>query len=105
VTVVILGWMKTKSILSGGSFGPLSLCIIPYLAQARQQGYAIGSLYEQVHISPCAGLAEKFDEEFVALFGEALALGACGALPRQKVGIRLRGRRENDGGIFRGWWG
>jgi site-specific recombinase XerD len=41
---------KLKSVLSGGSFGPLSLYINPYLAQVREQGYAVGSLYEQVHI-------------------------------------------------------
>jgi site-specific recombinase XerD len=41
---------KLKSIPSGGSFGPLSLYINPYLAQVREQGYAVGSLYEQVHI-------------------------------------------------------
>jgi site-specific recombinase XerD len=35
---------------SRGSFGPLSLYINPYLAQMREQGYAVGSLYEQVHI-------------------------------------------------------
>ena len=34
----------------GGSFGPLSLYIKPYLAQVREQGYAVGSLYEQLHI-------------------------------------------------------
>lgn len=50
MTAGILGWMKTKSILSGDSFGPLSLYLTPYLAQARQQGYAVGSLYEQMHI-------------------------------------------------------
>jgi site-specific recombinase XerD len=35
---------------SGGSFGPLSLYINPYLAQVREQGYAVGSFYEQVHV-------------------------------------------------------
>ena len=55
MTVGILGRMKTKSILSGGSFGPLSLYLTPYLAQARQQGYAVGSLYEQVHILKVCG--------------------------------------------------
>ena len=34
----------------GGSFGPLSLYINPYLSQVREQGYAVGSLYEQVHV-------------------------------------------------------
>ena len=44
------GWMKITSTPSGGSFGPLSLHINPYLAQVREQGYAVGSLYEQVHV-------------------------------------------------------
>jgi hypothetical protein len=34
----------------GGFFGPLSLYIKPYLAQVREQGYAVGSLYEQLHV-------------------------------------------------------
>lgn len=42
--------MNIPSIESGGSFGPLSLYINPYLAQIREQGYAVGSLYEQIHI-------------------------------------------------------
>lgn len=44
------GWMKITSTPPGGSFGPLSLYINPYLAQVREQGYAVGSLYEQVHV-------------------------------------------------------
>ncbi len=43
-------WMKITSSPSGGSFGPLSLHISPYLAQVREQGYSVGSLYEQVHV-------------------------------------------------------
>jgi site-specific recombinase XerD len=46
--VVILGWMNTKSILSGGSSGPLFPYINQYLAEIREQGYAVGSFYEQV---------------------------------------------------------
>lgn len=42
--------MSTISLLPGGSFGPLSLYINHYLSLVRQQGYAAGSLYEQVHI-------------------------------------------------------
>jgi site-specific recombinase XerD len=42
--------MQIPSTTSGGSFGPLSSFIAPYLALAREQGYAVGSLYEQVHI-------------------------------------------------------
>jgi site-specific recombinase XerD len=42
--------MKTPSTSLSGSFGPLSLYIAPYLAQAREQGYAVGSLSEQIHI-------------------------------------------------------
>jgi hypothetical protein len=34
----------------GGSLGPLSLYIKPYLAQVRKQVYAVGSLYEQLHV-------------------------------------------------------
>lgn len=47
--------MQIASIPSGGSFGPLSLYITPYLAQVREQGYAVGSLYEQVHILKVCG--------------------------------------------------
>ena len=42
--------MNKTSIPSGGSFGPLSSFIKPYLAQVREQGYAVGSLYEQIHV-------------------------------------------------------
>lgn len=45
-----LGWMNTKPILSGGSFGPLFPYINLYLTQIKEQGYAVGSLYEQVHV-------------------------------------------------------
>jgi site-specific recombinase XerD len=48
VTVGILGWMKKTSMPSGGSFGPLSPHINSYLAQIKEQGYAVGSIYEQV---------------------------------------------------------
>ena len=44
----ILGGMNTKSIPSGGPFGPLSPYINPYLTQIREQGYAVASIYEQV---------------------------------------------------------
>jgi site-specific recombinase XerD len=44
------GWMQIPLTSSSGFFGPLSLYINPYLAQLREQGYAVGSLYEQVHI-------------------------------------------------------
>src|ERR1035438_3049931 len=40
--------MKTKSILSGGSSGPLFPYINQYLAEIREQGYARVSFYEQV---------------------------------------------------------
>jgi site-specific recombinase XerD len=46
--VGILEWMKTKSILSGGSSGPLFPYINQYLAEIKAQGYARGSFYEQV---------------------------------------------------------
>lgn len=48
--VTILGWMNTKSIRSGGSSGPLSPFISLYLTQIKEQGYFVGSLYEQVHV-------------------------------------------------------
>ncbi|MDB6031433.1 MAG: putative integrase/recombinase y4rA [Verrucomicrobiales bacterium] len=35
---------------SSGSFGPLSPYINPYLTEVREQGYSVGSLYEQVHL-------------------------------------------------------
>ena len=40
--------MNTKFLPPGGPFGPLSLYIISYLAQAKEQGYAPGSICEQV---------------------------------------------------------
>jgi site-specific recombinase XerD len=42
--------MKNTSTPLGGSFGPLSSYINHYLSLIREQGYAAGSLYEQVHI-------------------------------------------------------
>lgn len=45
----ILGWMKIKSILSDGSFGPLSPHVNCYLTQVKEQGYAVGSIYEQIY--------------------------------------------------------
>lgn len=42
--------MQIPSTTSSGSFGPLSLFINPYLALIREQGYAVGSLYEQLHV-------------------------------------------------------
>lgn len=42
--------MNTKSIPSGGSCGPLLPYINRYLTLVKEQGYAIGSLYEQVHV-------------------------------------------------------
>ena len=50
MTVGILGWMNTKSFLSGGSTGPLFPYINQYLSELKEQGYAVGSLYEQVHV-------------------------------------------------------
>ena len=40
--------MNTKSIPPGGPFGPLSLHINAYLTQVKEQGYAHGSICEQV---------------------------------------------------------
>jgi site-specific recombinase XerD len=48
VTIGILVWMNIKPILSGDSFGPLSPYMNAYLAQVKEQGYAVGSIYEQV---------------------------------------------------------
>jgi site-specific recombinase XerD len=48
VAVVILGWMKSKSILSGDSSGPLFPYINQYLTEIKEQGYARVSFYEQV---------------------------------------------------------
>jgi len=48
VTLGILRWMNKTSIPSGGPFGPLSPYINAYLAQIKAQGYAVGSIYEQV---------------------------------------------------------
>jgi site-specific recombinase XerD len=42
--------MQIPSTTSSGFFGPLSSFINPYLAQVKEQGYAVGSLYEQVHV-------------------------------------------------------
>ena len=40
--------MNTKSVPPGGPFGPLSLHINAYLTQVKEQGYAHGSICEQV---------------------------------------------------------
>ena len=40
--------MKTKSILSGGSFGPLFPYINQYRTEVKEQGYAVGSICEQI---------------------------------------------------------
>jgi site-specific recombinase XerD len=40
---------KLKSIPSGGPFGPLSPYINTYLTQIKEQGYAVGSIYEQTY--------------------------------------------------------
>jgi len=43
-----LGMNKPKSIPPGDSFGPLSPYINTYLAQVKEQGYAVASIYEQI---------------------------------------------------------
>lgn len=48
MTLGILAWMQNSSSPSGGSFGPLSLYVNAYLTQVREQGYAVGSVYEQL---------------------------------------------------------
>src|SRR5713101_6816254 len=40
--------MLNSSILSGGSLGPLSQYIEPYLTHIKEQGYALASMHEQV---------------------------------------------------------
>jgi site-specific recombinase XerD len=40
---------KLKSIPSGGPFGPLSPYVNTYLTQIKEQGYAVGSIYEQTY--------------------------------------------------------
>jgi hypothetical protein len=40
--------MNSKSIPSDGSFGPLSPRVNSYLAQVKEQGYAVGSICEQL---------------------------------------------------------
>ena len=42
--------MQTLFILPSGSSGPLFPYINPYLTQLKEQGYAAGSFYEQIHI-------------------------------------------------------
>ena len=49
MAIGILGMTKLKSIPSGGSFGPLSPYINTYLTQIKEQGYAVGSIYEQTY--------------------------------------------------------
>jgi site-specific recombinase XerD len=45
-----LGWMNINSVLSGGSFGPLSPYVNTYLILIKERGYAVGSIYEQLHV-------------------------------------------------------
>ena len=40
---------------SGGSFGPLSSYINPYLAHVKAQGFAVGSFREQLHVLKLCG--------------------------------------------------
>ena len=47
--------MQKPSITSGGSFGPLSPYIGPYLAEIRNQGYSPQSLCEQTHVLEACG--------------------------------------------------
>jgi len=42
--------MQKPSITSGGSFGPLSPYINAYLVQIKEQGYAVGSINEQLRV-------------------------------------------------------
>ncbi len=44
----MLEWMNTKSIPPDGPYGPLSFHINTYLTHVREQGYAQGSICEQV---------------------------------------------------------
>src|SRR5260221_1754892 len=65
------GWVQIPSTTLGGSFGSLSLYINPYLAQVKEQGYAIGSLYEQVHVLKMCDHWMKRTGREACGFGEA----------------------------------
>jgi integrase len=74
----------------GGSFGPLSLYIKPYLAQVREQGYAVGSLYEQLHVlKMCDRWMERTEREVRDLDEAAM----CDCLRR----VGRRGYGKNAG--------
>lgn len=47
--------MQNLSITSGGSFGPLFPYINPYLTQIKEQGFAVASFYEQIHVLKLCG--------------------------------------------------
>ena len=74
----------------GGSFGPLSLYIKPYLAQVREQGYAVGSLYEQLHVLKMCDRWMKRTEREVRDLDEA---AMCDCLRR----VGRRGYGKNAG--------
>jgi hypothetical protein len=70
----------------GGSFGPLSLYIKPYLAQVREQGYAVGSLYEQLHVLKMCDRWMKRTEREVRDLDEAAMRGCLRRVGRRGYG-------------------
>ena len=89
----------------GGSFGPLSLYIKPYLAQVREQGYAVGSLYEQLHVLKMCDRWMKRTEREVRDLDEAAMRGCLRRVGRRGYGKnagastlrRLLGNAPQDG--------
>jgi site-specific recombinase XerD len=78
--------MKTTSTPSGGSFGPLSSYINSYLAQVKAQGYAVGSLYEQLHVLKICGRWMKRTGHGVRDLDEAAMLDCSRLVSRRGYG-------------------
>lgn len=74
--------MNTKSILSGGSFGPLSLHINSYLTQVKEQRYASGSICEQVCALKMLGRWLKRTGREVCELDEAIAAKFLRRMPK-----------------------
>src|ERR1700747_3816232 len=94
----ILEWVvQIPSTTSVGSFGPLSLYIKPYLAQVREQGYAVGSLYEQLHVLKMCDRWMKRTEREVRDLDEAAMRGCLrrvgrGGFVKRSAALPLRAR-------------
>jgi len=80
------GWLKILSTTSDGSFGPLSLYINPYLAQVKEHGYAVGSLYEQLHVLKMCDRWMKRTEREVRDLDEAAMRGCLRWVGRRGYG-------------------